>query len=126
MGRGDDQTIRRVLDHQIWAVVGLSTNQLRPAYGVARFLRQRGKTVVPINPAGESHASRFCAHEARCLVVEVRPAGLTLSGFVQKMGMQTDASGFVATAAKWFVRLIVLTIAFDALGLPAVSQVLQQ
>src|SRR5581483_1604852 len=48
------------------------------------------------------------------------------SGFVQKMGMHTDASGFVATAAKWFVRLIVLTVAFDALGLPAVSQVLQQ
>jgi len=32
----------------------------------------------------------------------------------------------VATIAKWFVRLIVLTVAFDALGLPAVSQVLQQ
>lgn len=54
MGRGDDQTIRRVLDYRTWAVVGLSTNQLRPAYGVARFLRQLGKKVVPINPAGES------------------------------------------------------------------------
>src|ERR687883_58606 len=29
-------------------------------------------------------------------------------------------------AAIWFVRLIVLVSAFDALGLPAVSQVLQQ
>jgi predicted CoA-binding protein len=54
MGRGDDETIRRVLDHQTWAVVGLSTNQLRPAYGVARFLLRQGKKVVPINPAGES------------------------------------------------------------------------
>jgi hypothetical protein len=49
-----------------------------------------------------------------------------LSGFVQKMGVDTDAAGFVATTTKWFVRLIVLTVAFDALGLPAVSQVLQQ
>ncbi len=48
------------------------------------------------------------------------------SGFVQNMGVRTDAAGFVATATKWFVRLIVLTVAFDALGLPAVSQVLQQ
>ncbi len=48
------------------------------------------------------------------------------SGFVSNMGMRTDAAGFVATATKWFVRLIVLTVAFDALGLPAVSQVLQQ
>src|ERR671932_305204 len=34
--------------------------------------------------------------------------------------------GFMALIAKWFVRLIVLVSAFDALGLPAVSQVLQQ
>ena len=27
---------------------------------------------------------------------------------------------------KWFVRLIALVVAFDALGLPAVSEVLQQ
>jgi hypothetical protein len=51
-------------------------------------------------------------------------AGLT--GFVRNMGLHTDAAGFLATVAKWFVRLIVLVTAFDALGLPAVSQVLQQ
>ncbi|HEV8632618.1 MAG TPA: small-conductance mechanosensitive ion channel [Chloroflexota bacterium] len=49
-----------------------------------------------------------------------------LSGFVHNMGVQTDAAGFLAGVAKWFVRLIVLVVAFDALGLPAVSQVLQQ
>ena len=49
-----------------------------------------------------------------------------LSGFVQNMGVRTDAAGALATLAKWFVRLIVLVVAFDALGLPAVSQVLQQ
>jgi hypothetical protein len=49
-----------------------------------------------------------------------------ISGFVQRMGVHTDASGFLATLVKWFVRLIVLVTAFDALGLPAVSQVLQQ
>jgi hypothetical protein len=49
-----------------------------------------------------------------------------ISEFVQKMGVRTDAAGFLATLVKWFVRLIVLVTAFDALGLPAVSQVLQQ
>lgn len=49
-----------------------------------------------------------------------------ISGFIQNMGVNTDASGLLATIAKWFVRLIVLVVAFDALGLPAVSQVLQQ
>lgn len=49
-----------------------------------------------------------------------------LSGFVRQMGVQRDAAGFVADIAKWFVRLIVLVAAFDALGLPAVSSVLEQ
>ena len=48
------------------------------------------------------------------------------AGFVQKMGVKTDASGFLALVVKWFVRLIVLVVAFDALGLPAVSDVLRQ
>jgi hypothetical protein len=48
-----------------------------------------------------------------------------LTGFVRKMGVETDASGFIAQVVKWFIRLIVLVVAFDALGLPAVSQILQ-
>ena len=53
-----------------------------------------------------------------------RRAGI--SDFVQRMGLETDASGFVAEVVKWFIRLIALVVAFDALGLPAVSDVLRQ
>jgi len=49
-----------------------------------------------------------------------------LSGFVRNMGVQTDAAGMLASIVRWFVRLIVLVVAFDALGLPAVSDVLRQ
>lgn len=49
-----------------------------------------------------------------------------LSGFVQNMGIRRDAAGVLADIVKWFVRLIVLVVAFDALGLPAVSAVFQQ
>jgi hypothetical protein len=48
------------------------------------------------------------------------------SEFVHNMGIRSDASGLIADITKWFVRLITLVVAFDALGLPAVSQVLQQ
>lgn len=48
------------------------------------------------------------------------------SGFVHNMGVRKDAAGMLADIVKWFVRLIVLVVAFDALGLPAVSAVLQQ
>jgi Conserved TM helix len=46
--------------------------------------------------------------------------------FVQKMGVRNDSSGVIADIVKWFVRLITLVVAFDTLGLPAVSNVLQQ
>ena len=49
-----------------------------------------------------------------------------ISDFVQRMGLETDAAGFVAEIVKWFIRLIALVVAFDALGLPAVSDVLRQ
>jgi hypothetical protein len=47
-------------------------------------------------------------------------------GFVQNVGVNTDSAGFLASVSKWFIRLIVLVVAFDALGLPAVSDVLRQ
>jgi hypothetical protein len=46
--------------------------------------------------------------------------------FVQKMGVRTDSAGVIASIAKWCVRLITLVVAFDTLGLPAVSNVLNQ
>lgn len=51
-------------------------------------------------------------------------AGLT--AFVQQMDVGGDAAGLIANIVKWFVRLIALVVAFDALGLPAVSDVLRQ
>jgi hypothetical protein len=53
-----------------------------------------------------------------------RRAGL--ADFVQKMGVKDDSSAVLAGIVKWFVRLITLVVAFDTLGLPAVSNVLQQ
>jgi hypothetical protein len=48
------------------------------------------------------------------------------ASFVEKSGVRTDSSGVIADIVKWFVRLITLVVAFDTLGLPAVSGVLQQ
>jgi len=49
-----------------------------------------------------------------------------IGGFVQKMRADSDASTVVASVVKWLVRVVVLLVAFDALGLPAVSDVLRQ
>lgn len=49
-----------------------------------------------------------------------------LADFVAKMGTRTDSAGMIGVVVKWFIRLIALVVAFDALGLPAVSEVLRQ
>ncbi|MFI9011723.1 CoA-binding protein [Actinosynnema sp. NPDC053489] len=52
---GDPEKIRRVLaDGETWAVVGLADNPNRAAYGVAKFLQQRGKRIVPVHPDAET------------------------------------------------------------------------
>lgn len=48
----DTATIRRLLSTPgRWAVVGLSTNTDRAAYGVARFLQGLGQEIVPVHPS---------------------------------------------------------------------------
>ncbi|MFE6934372.1 CoA-binding protein [Streptomyces sp. NPDC057699] len=51
----DDETVRRILQDtgDTWAVVGLSTNRSRAAYGVAEVLQRFGKRVVPVHPKAE-------------------------------------------------------------------------
>ncbi|MEU2626161.1 CoA-binding protein [Kitasatospora sp. NPDC007106] len=56
MTYGDEATVRRILRESgdTWAVVGLSTNTRRAAYGVARVLQRAGKRVVPVHPKAET------------------------------------------------------------------------
>ncbi len=47
----DPQIIKRILDEcRVIAVIGLSSNQNRPSYGVARYLQQKGYRIIPVNP----------------------------------------------------------------------------
>ena len=49
-----------------------------------------------------------------------------LADFMAKMGTGIDSAGIVAGIVKWIVRVVVLLVAFDTLGLPAVSDVMRQ
>ncbi|WP_037605488.1 CoA-binding protein [Streptacidiphilus rugosus] len=53
---GDAETVRKILTESgdTWAVVGLSSNEHRAAYGVARVLQRYGKRVVPVHPKAET------------------------------------------------------------------------
>ncbi|MEU1892097.1 CoA-binding protein [Streptomyces pristinaespiralis] len=52
----DAETIRRILTAtgDTWAVVGLSNNEERAAYGVADVLLRYGKRIVPVHPKAET------------------------------------------------------------------------
>jgi hypothetical protein len=49
-----------------------------------------------------------------------------VAGFIRKSNMKGDAAGTIGVIVRWFVRLIALVVAFDALGLVAISNILHQ
>ncbi|MFF9645517.1 CoA-binding protein [Kitasatospora aureofaciens] len=53
---GDEATVREILTRSggTWAVVGLSNNTARAAYGVAQVLQRYGKRIVPVHPKAET------------------------------------------------------------------------
>ncbi|MEY9949286.1 CoA-binding protein [Kitasatospora sp. GAS1066B] len=52
----DRATVREILTAtgDTWAVVGLSNNTRRAAYGVAQVLQRYGKRIVPVHPKAET------------------------------------------------------------------------
>ncbi|WP_043348753.1 CoA-binding protein [Beutenbergia cavernae] len=51
----DPAVVRRLLTTPgRWAVVGLSTNRARAAYGVAAYLQGHGMEIVPVHPRAEA------------------------------------------------------------------------
>ncbi|GHG08309.1 CoA-binding protein [Streptomyces zaomyceticus] len=60
-GYSASETVRRILTStgDTWAVVGLSSNRARAAYGVAAVLQRFGKRIVPVHPKAETvHGER--------------------------------------------------------------------
>lgn len=51
MGINSPDVISRILEEcRTIAVVGLSSNPMRPSNGVSRYMQQRGYKVIPVNP----------------------------------------------------------------------------
>ncbi|MFD6467611.1 CoA-binding protein [Streptomyces goshikiensis] len=99
---GDQATIRRILTElgDTWAVVGLSNNEDRAAYGVARVLQRFGKRVVPVHPKAETvHGEKgYASLEAIPFKVDV------VDVFVNSAlaGAVADEAVAVGAGAVWF------------------------
>jgi uncharacterized protein len=45
------EEIKRILDEcKVIAVVGLSSNPMRPSHGVAQYMQRQGYQIIPVNP----------------------------------------------------------------------------
>ncbi|MCX4529066.1 MULTISPECIES: CoA-binding protein [unclassified Streptomyces] len=99
---GDPATIRRILTElgDTWAVVGLSNNQDRAAYGVARVLQRFGKRVIPVHPKAETvHGEQgYPSLEAIPFAVDVVDVFVNSS----LAGAVADEAVAVGAKAVWF------------------------
>ncbi|MFF1282581.1 CoA-binding protein [Streptomyces sp. NPDC058299] len=123
---GDDATIRRILTElgDTWAVVGLSANRSRAAYGVAQVLQRFGKRIVPVHPKAETvHGERGYASLADVPfdvdVVDV---------FVNSALAGTVADEAVARGAKavWFQLGVVDAGAYERTRAAGVEMVMDR
>ncbi|WP_441245809.1 CoA-binding protein [Kitasatospora sp. McL0602] len=102
MTYGDDATVRRILKDtgDTWAVVGLSTNTARAAYGVARVLQRAGKRVVPVHP----HAETVLGEQGYATLAEIPFQVDVVDVFVNSSlaGAVADQAVEAGAKAVWF------------------------
>jgi uncharacterized protein len=69
----DPTVAERILrSYRAWAVVGCSSNPVRPSYGVSRYLLSQGYRVVPINPHEEWVHGKAAYPDLRSVPVDPR------------------------------------------------------
>lgn len=100
MRYGDDATIKRLLlDTTTWAMVGLSDDPGRTAHGIAAYLREHGKRVIPVHPSAPTvHGERGYARLAD-IPVPVEVVDVFVSS--DRAGQVTDDAIAAGAAAVW-------------------------
>ncbi|QKW19816.1 CoA-binding protein [Kitasatospora sp. NA04385] len=113
MSYGDDATVRKVLTSSgdTWAVVGLSNNTARAAYGVARVLQRAGKRIVPVHPKAET----VLGEQGYASLAEVPFPVDVVDVFVNSAlaGAVADQAVEKGAKAVWFQLGVVDEAAFD-------------
>ncbi|GGW11454.1 hypothetical protein GCM10010230_64970 [Streptomyces narbonensis] len=110
---GNPETIRRILTQSgdTWAVVGLSSNQRRAAYGVAALLQQYGKRIVPVHPKAETvHGEQGYASLAD-IPFPVDVVDVFVNS--EQAGAVADQAVAIGAKAVWFQLDVVDEAAFD-------------
>ncbi|MFF0398957.1 CoA-binding protein [Streptomyces sp. NPDC005248] len=109
----DTETIRRILRNtgDTWAVVGLSNNEARAAYGVAAVLQRFGKRVVPVHPKAE----RVLGEEGYASLADIPFPVDVVDVFVNSelAGAVADEAVRVRAKAVWFQLGVIDDAAYE-------------
>ncbi|MCX5534980.1 CoA-binding protein [Streptomyces sp. NBC_00006] len=123
---GDHDTVRKILTEtgDTWAVVGLSSNQARAAYGVADVLQRFGKRIVPVHPKAETvHGEQGYASLADIpFPVDV------VDVFVNSdlAGPVADEAAAIGAKAVWFQLGVVDEAAYERTRASGISMVMDK
>ncbi|GAA0356359.1 CoA-binding protein [Streptomyces blastmyceticus] len=118
--------IRRIIEEtgDTWAVVGLSSNKGRAAYGVAEVLQRHGKRIVPVHPRAETvHGEKGYASLAEIpFPVDV------VDVFVNSdlAGAVADEAVSIGAKAVWFQLGVVDEGAYDRTRAAGLSMVMDR
>ncbi|MEV4435013.1 CoA-binding protein [Streptomyces sp. NPDC049555] len=105
--------IRKIIEEtgDTWAVVGLSSNERRAAFGVAGVLQQYGKRVVPVHPRAETvHGERGYASLAE-IPFDVDVVDVFVRS--ELAGAVADEAVAIGAKAVWFQLGVVDEDAYD-------------
>lgn len=101
---GDSETKQRILrDAQTWFIVGLGNSPERAAFGVARFLKNQGKTIIPIHPRAEIvHGEQGFATIAAAVSAVGAPDVVDVFVRSSRAGEFADEAVSAGASAVWF------------------------
>ncbi|QQM44879.1 CoA-binding protein [Streptomyces liliifuscus] len=110
---GDPATIRKILSElgDTWAIVGLSSNERRAAYGVADVLQRYGKRIVPVHPKAETvHGEKGYA-SLEDIPFEVDVVDVFVNS--ELAGPVADAAVAIGAKAVWYQLGVIDEAAYD-------------
>ncbi|MEU9167930.1 CoA-binding protein [Streptomyces sp. NPDC048420] len=110
---GDSATVRKILTElgDTWAIVGLSSNQRRAAYGVAEVLQRYGKRVVPVHPKAETvHGEQGYASLAE-IPFDVDVVDVFVNS--ELAGAVADEAAAIGAKAVWYQLGVVDEAAYE-------------
>ncbi|MFB7369934.1 CoA-binding protein [Streptomyces sp. NPDC056222] len=109
----ESDTVRKILTAtgDTWAVVGLSSNRARAAYGVAAVLQRFGKRIVPVHPKAETvHGEQGYASLAD-IPFPVDVVDVFVNS--EHAGQIADEAAAIGAKAVWFQLGVIDEAAYD-------------